>query len=639
MTYNISFLVSALLFLLLILYHFMNRKRLEDSNSRVFRLVITLGILDILFDLLTTSLISGNHSRLSSLTLFLMTVFYLLQVLVPYILFLYSWSLGSTDTLTEKTVFYILSLPAAVMALMVIYNMRSEIFFSIDSCGNYVRGTCYLGMYLYALVYAGLTLICGIMRYRKLGFHNFCITCEFLAIMGGCVTVQAVRHDLLTTGLGLGLGITALYLTINNPSNYTDRLTGDFNLQSLLGWLQELYRKKKIFHVLVININHLEQINKLFGIRFGDEILQTVSETLNKILTTPYVFRTSSKRFVVLTYSLTEYERVRDRIHAFFSGNLTVEKEHFQFSGVICGILHAQRLKDCDMLLSYMDYLVSLAPAGTDTLLIQGDDNTLKGFQYNTEIEHYLRTAIDEDLFELYYQPVFSLEKGRFVTAEALSRLRHPVFGFISPEIFISIAERNGQIAQIGLLQFRRMCRFMQEHPHVMKQLDYINFNLSPAELLRDGYCQKLIDIIQEAGLPFSRFQFEITETVATEYSDKLYQIIADFTKRGIRLSLDDFGSGYANLNTVLMLPFTTIKLDRSLLNGITTDEKSACFYHNIVSILNNMGYHLIAEGVEQKSEAELLHSWGIHLIQGFYFSKPLTPEALTNLLDQSKAQ
>lgn len=637
MTYNISFLVSSILFLLLILYHFMNQKRLEDSNSRIFRLVITLGILDILFDLLTTLLISGSYSRLSGLTLVLMTIFYLLQAMVPYTMFLYSWSLGTTDTAAETTVFCILSLPAAAMAVMILYNMQSEIFFSIDSHGNYIRGTCYLGMYLYALVYVVLTLLCGILRYRKLGFQKFCIICEFLTIMSGCVAVQAIRHNLLTTGLGLGLGITALYLTINNPSYYTDRLTGDFNLQSLLEWMQELYRKKKSFHVIMINLNHLDQINKLFGIRSGDRILQNISETLNSILDAPYVFRTSSKRFVVLTYSLNEYERVWDRIHTYFTGSIALEKEQFQLSATICGVLHAEQLKDSDMLVSYLDYLISLSPSDTDTLLIQSDNNTLKGFQYNTEIEHYLRTAIEKDLFELYYQPVFSMEKGRFVTAEALSRLRHPVLGFIPPELFISIAERNGQITQIGLLQFRRLCRFMQEHPDVMAQLEYINFNLSPAELLRDGYSQKLIDIIQETGLPFSRFQFEITETVATEYSDKLYQIVADFKKHGIHLSLDDFGSGYANLNTVLMLPFTTIKLDRSLLSGITTDEKNACFYKNIVSILHNMGYRLIAEGVELQNEAELLRSWGVDLIQGFYFSKPLSPEALEELLYHMK--
>ncbi len=280
-----------------------------------------------------------------------------------------------------------------------------------------------------------------------------------------------------------------------------------------------------------------------------------------------------------------------------------------------------------------MDYLVSLAPSSIENVFIQGDTHTKQGFLNRKEIESYLRTAIEEDLFELNYQPIFSVEKNAYVTLEALSRLWHPVIGYVSSDVFITMAEKNGQIRQISQLQFRRLCRFIKEHPVLIEKLDNVKFNLSPAEILQEERAKELLKTIQEFELPYSFFQFEITETVATEYGDRMYQVAEEFRKYGIGLSLDDFGSGYANLDTVLKLPFSCIKLDRSLLSGITEDDKARIFYRNIVVLLKNMGYSIVAEGVEYKSEMEFLRSCGVDMIQGYYFSKALPPDELLEVL------
>ena len=638
MNYNLDFLISALVFLLLILFHFINRKRPEDSNSRIFSMFILLGITDITFDIITTVLISARNPELSALTFITLTFFYFLQVLVPYALFLYSRTLYISSPQHKNTMTLLLSVPAFFMAAMVLYNCWSGIFFTIDSHGSYIKGVFYLGMYCYAGLYGIIVFICSLCNYQKIGSRKFMIVCEFLLIMGICVAIQGVRNDILTTGLGLGLGITVLYLTVNNPSGFTDFLTGDFNIQSFLNWLHELFRRRKNFHIISVNIRNLEQINMLYGIRTGDQFLCIISDKLRDILCTPYVFRVSSKRFVLLTYSLREYERVRDNVRSYFNSSISLGGESIQLSAVICGIINAQELKDNDTLLSYMDYLSLLAPASTDTIVIQNDENTMKSFQYNKEIERFLRAAIADDLFEIHYQPVFSTVNFGIISLEALSRLHHPTLGSIPPDIFISIAERNGLIAQLGLLQFRRICSFVKANPELQTKIDHINVNLSPAELLRDGYSQKIISIIREYSIPFSFFQLEITETVATEYSDRLYQLTEDFNKHGISLNLDDFGSGYANLNTVLKLPFSCIKLDKSLLDGILEDEKTEMFYRSIVTALKSLGYDIISEGVEYSQEVELLESFGIEMIQGYYFSKPLSEDKLLQLLDITAA-
>lgn len=162
-----------------------------------------------------------------------------------------------------------------------------------------------------------------------------------------------------------------------------------------------------------------------------------------------------------------------------------------------------------------------------------------------------------------------------------------------------------------------------------MKKIRNVKFNLSPSELMKPGYSHVLIGIIQGYGLDPGYFQFEITENVATEYSESFCTAIDDFAEVGIHMCLDDFGSGYANLNAVLRIPFSTVKMDRSLLSGVSSDPQTATFYRSIVMILQHMGYKVIAEGAETEKEVKLLEKWGVDMIQGYYFSRPLCEEKL----------
>lgn len=280
--------------------------------------------------------------------------------------------------------------------------------------------------------------------------------------------------------------------------------------------------------------------------------------------------------------------------------------------------------------------LESLVSQSGETQVIQNDRKTMDSFHYNKQVEQFLHRAIEEDLFEVYYQPVYSLHRQRYVTLEALSRLRHPELGWISPDIFIRLAEKNHLITQITELQLRRVCRFLRENPALRASIANVKINLSPLDLIHSESGSHLVRILGEYGLPCSCFQFEITETVATEYSASLTRVAESLQAAGIGLCLDDFGSGYANLNTVMQLPFSVIKLDRSLLFHICTDKNAALFYQSIVSAFCRLGYRIVAEGVETQEEMELLRSWNVDMIQGYYFSRPLPPDDLLRLLTGS---
>lgn len=632
MEYNTSFLIAALVCLLLIIYHYISRKRVDNISNRVFTFFIIIGTLDVFFDYICTLMMVAESPKYKDILVLLLTLLYLMQVMFPYGLYLYVQSLRNQTQGFHKLI-GIGAVPAIIMEIIVLSNVFTGVIFHVTDQGAYVRGPLYTGVYLYALAYGIVILGGSLIHYKELGIKKLSVIWEFAILMCICVIIQGLHNELLTTGYGISLGMMILFLTLHHPSEYTDVLTGAFNIQCFLEWSREQFARKRVFHIISVDLHQLKEVNTIFGTDYGDIFLREITKSLQEIMGTTYIFRISSKRLVMVTFSLAEYEKVRNRTQEFLKGQLMIGGEPFQLSAIICGITNADSLQDVNTLLSYISYLVSIVNVYDSTRLIQNNGQTYNNFQYSIEIEHYLRTAVEEDLFEVYYQPVYSLEKECCLALEALSRLRHPNYGPIAPDIFITIAERNGLISQLGYLQFRRICKFVDQNRSLLDKIDNVKFNLSPADLLRSDFVERYIQVIREFDLPLTFFQFEITETIATEYSENLYQIVDIFRKYGIGLCLDDFGSGYANLDSVLKLPFSSVKMDRSLLNNLTNDPKSRLFYKNITTLLRNMGYTVIAEGVEHEEELELLKKWNINMIQGYYFSRPLSEKDTLRLI------
>lgn len=631
-TYNLDFLYAGLVLLCLILYHFKSRKKLDGISSSTFYFFIVIAFIDVIFDIVSTRLIMAQSPGLASLERASLTIFYLFQLLIPLSIVFYAQTLRDTtpQRVRRELVFWLI-IPV-ILFLLIIANIWNGLIFSVDSDGVYNHGPLYLIMYFYGLLYALSLALVTIIHRDELSRENVTILWEFLVIEAGSVIIQALHGRYLMTGFGLCVGITVLYLTICNPSIYIDHMTGTFDKHYFDQWFYEQRTRKKTVHIISVNLLRLRHVNKIFGNTVGNRLLVDIAETLQSFDPYVQVFRISGNRFFLAMQSLTDYERIRDKVLNYFQSKFEVNGRQLPFPVSICGIIHGEKLPE-NAFIAYVDYMSSLVKDTKETVLIQSDDKMINGFIYEQEIDVFLNEAVEKDLFEVYYQPVFSIESGRYITLEALSRLWHPTLGYVPPDVFITRAEKTGHILKIGLLQLRRICSFIKNNPQIMDQIQNVKFNLSPIEILDYRHVQALIDTIRDYGLPFSYFQFEITETVATEYSARLYDVLDLLLDTGISLCLDDFGSGYANLNTVLKLPFSCIKMDRSLLRGLNEDPQVAFFYKSLVSVMHEMDYKIISEGVETKEEKEKLCEWGVDMIQGYYFSRPASGHEIVEML------
>ena len=558
MIYNMDFLISAMVILLLILWHFLGQKRAEDLNNQVFLFFAIIGILDVVAELASNYYISFPNSNCEIAAMLATTIFYLLQALLPFTVICYIQTLHDNKIISAKKMF-LSGVPTFILMGMILTNPFTEKLFYFDIPAGYMKGPWYMLMYYSALCHMVAALILIVIWRKKLGYQKVKSLLEILLISGAGVVIQLLYHPLLTTGFGMSLGILVLFITINNPHANIDTLTG----------------------------------------------------------------------------SLEEYEYYLTQLKRMFDGNskLNVNNKIITMPVIISGIMNAQKLGDSGLILEYAEYLEALSAKNGLTEVIQDDYQTMNGFLYNKRVEQYLHKAITEDLFEIYYQPVYSTRKKCFITLEALSRLQHPELGWIAPDVFIQIAEKNHMIEQITDLQFSRVCRFLGENRYLMRHLLNVKVNLSSLDLMRNDCSRHFIRIMDAYKIPHNWIQFEITETVATECNAGIRRVAEEFTDAGIGLCLDDFGSGYANLNTVMRLPFSVIKVDRSLLFDICRDEKRAIFYESVVETFHKMNYHIVSEGVETQEEMEQISSWGVEMIQGYYFSKPLPEKELLELL------
>ncbi len=637
MTYNMDFLIAAMVILLLILWYFWGQKRAENLNNQVFFFWTVLGIMDVTAELISTYYITSGRGKFGIMALLTTTVFYLLQALLPYTWICYIQTLHEKKIISPKKML-LSGVPTFCLISVILTNPFTEKLFYFDLSAGYIKGPWYMLMYYSALGHFVAAFILILIWKEELGSRKVKILLEILIIVVGGVVIQLLYHPLLTTGFGMSLGILALFITINNPYANTDSLTGLYNHLYLTKKGNELIAAGKSFHIITIYLYQLKHVNKIAGIEGGDYILQSTAKKLSD-LCGKKIFRITGKRFLILASSLEEYEHYLSQLKRMFDVNIKmgVEEKNLTIPIIISGIINAEKLSDCNSVLEYAEYLESLSTQNGLTEVIQDDRQTMNGFLYNKRVEQYLHTAINEDLFEIYYQPVYSTRENRFITLEALSRLHHPELGWIAPDVFIQIAEKNHMIEQITDLQFHRVCRFLNENGRLMKQLLNVKVNLSSLDLMRNDCSGHFIRIMDKYGIPHEWIQFEITETVATEYNASLGIIVEEFLNAGIRLCLDDFGSGYANLNTVMKLPFSTIKLDRSLLYEICHDNTRAMFYQSIVETFHKMNYHIVSEGVETKEEVELISGWGVDMIQGYYFSKPLPETELLRIMQNNR--
>jgi EAL domain-containing protein (putative c-di-GMP-specific phosphodiesterase class I) len=306
-------------------------------------------------------------------------------------------------------------------------------------------------------------------------------------------------------------------------------------------------------------------------------------------------------------------------------------------SATLCVIDCPQDADNREKLLEIIDYTLETAKnfsKGKITFASEIDLEKSKSFK---NVEKAVKEAIAEERVRVYYQPIFSLKKRRYNCAEALARLYDPKLGWIPPEHFISIAEKSGLIVELGEMIIHKVCSFIRDNKLSETPIEYIEINVSPIQLMQRGFADKMLDIMKQYDVSSKQINVEITETVMmTSFS-----IVDDNLKRlvesGIAISLDDYGSGYANINYINKMPFELIKIDRAIIQDSFKEKKAGITLEHTVSMLNALEMNIVAEGVETEEMRDSLVGFGCQYLQGWYYSKAVSGNDFMKLISDPK--
>jgi EAL domain-containing protein (putative c-di-GMP-specific phosphodiesterase class I) len=255
------------------------------------------------------------------------------------------------------------------------------------------------------------------------------------------------------------------------------------------------------------------------------------------------------------------------------------------------------------------------------------DDSKVKEALEFEKTKKEIISAMKQDRVVVFFQPIWSVKDKKFVSAEALVRIRKNDGTIIPPGVFIPVAEETGHILELGHIVFEKVCKFIRDKEPKKLGIEYIEVNLSVKQCEQRELSNLYQGIIQKFGVDPKYINLEITESSSIEIRQNVLDNMNELIRFGIEFSLDDFGNGQSNLDYIIDMPVAIVKFDRQMTQSYFTNERARLVMQSIVKMVHEMKLRIVAEGVEHKEELEELERIGVEYIQGFYFSKPI-PEA-----------
>ena len=394
----------------------------------------------------------------------------------------------------------------------------------------------------------------------------------------------------------------------------------------------------KAVHLLLIDLDDFKAVNDTMGHDLGDLLLTKVGERLIEFKNQAYILsRLGGDEFAcaILDKSEGEVQRIARSLAASLTAPYYLSGRKARI-GCSIGIAGATRTNclTAQAMFKQADLALYQAKEALGGNIRVFEEHMLRDFDDRKALEHDLREALARSEFELLYQAQVDIKTLELRGLEALSRWNHPSRGIISPNLFIPLAEGMGLIGQLGKLVLESACKEAMRWKRPLK----VSVNISPLQLLERGFAESVAKVLHETGLPPKRLELEITETVLLEDRDGAVAVVNDLRSLGLTVALDDFGTGYSSLAILRDIPFDTLKLDKSFVRDIATNELAATLVRLVVDIGSRLGKTVIVEGVETRAQHEKILQIGGLLSQGFLFARPVRSEKLAFLRDDEQS-
>lgn len=626
---NIQVQICGLIMLIMIAIFFFGNKRIGLFTEKVFIRALIGGTICLILDILSVIAIVKVPS-LESISVKLICKAYLVSLVamgfagLDYVL---------TDMFDEQKYKNVRNLFAIVLVVEAVVVLALPIKAFRDDRIIYSFGAATQATYIFAFAFIIATIILLIFGFSKINKRRRVAMSLWMLMWIGAASTQFLYPDILIVGFAVAMGILIVFIMLENPEALHDRRYGCFNSHALLLFVRQVYNRGENYAVVEICFDDNDS-----------ELVKNNDEAYNRVVDffdykRGYsVYKNVENEFIIFTMDKENLYEVLDNLKNEYN-QFVAEREEQEIKSPVMKIV---AFDDCTKVKKPQD-LASITARIQNTMILNNgsgivmvqEEDINQFYQYD-EIVREMKSALEEDRVEVFYQPIYSRNKGQFTSCEALVRIRRNNGTLIPPSEFISIAEETGIIVPLGERVFEKVCQFLHSEKEIYDKLDYVEINLSVKQLEQKGLADKFIRIMKFHEIGSSKINFEITETAVIHTKTTLSENMKQFLDNGLRFSLDDFGKGESNLMYLVEMPVSIVKLDMDMTQAYFVEPKAKYVLAATVRMAHDIGIHVVAEGIEKKEQLDTLMEEKIDFIQGFYFSKPVNKDEFKEIIFNS---
>lgn len=514
-----------------------------------------------------------------------------------------------------------------------------KIDYYIDGMVRYSYGSMVNGIFVIAAVYI-VSYILLVYHFRaKLSQREIATFIFAFAEIIIVTLVQFMVPYLLLTSMSVALMAMNIFMTFENPREHADlEVMHALNRNAFLTMVNEYIQSKQEFYVVSMTLTNSKILKDAKGYNATLEYMEDAALYMKQYADTDLIYHPKRDWISLVFADKKKYYAFMEEQRELYVQDGHNERGSAKF---MMSILKCPEFAgSVDEVVKVLDYVDKIKSDIKDKIL-RIDETILEEKNHLAKIEAVVQNAIDTDGFDVYYQPIYSNSKKAFVSAEALVRLKDTqTLGFISPEVFIPIAEENGMIREVGNIVFRKVCQFVSENNLASYGIQYVEVNLSGAQFMDDKLNEILSSYVKEYNVPPEFINLEITETASIEAAAMLEYNMHRLKECRFKFSMDDFGTGYSNLAKIAQSDFDLIKLDKSLLWPCFEEEgqkDARIILESSVDMILKLGKAIVAEGVETKEQVDYLTNQGVEYLQGYYFSRPLPAEKYLEFMKEAQ--
>ena len=437
--------------------------------------------------------------------------------------------------------------------------------------------------------------------------------------------------------LAIALIVMFVYISFENSKENEDK-----DIHSLLSRnafemvIDELFGENKNFYVICFSMQNTTSLRSTYSL---STCLDCIAKSVKSIpdFSNRNIFRISEFSFGFILFSkdeLTDWSaryKVSDK--ALLIDDSSIQPTYF-VSAVEC----PTSADNAESLFSLISFCQSHYDAQNDHSVLIVDKEIADKRNYILSVERLIQRAVDEDGFYVVYQPIINTKTNRCESAEALVRLKDTKsFGFISPEVFIPVAERRGLISKIGAQVFSKVCQFIKDNEVEKLGIKYIEVNLSGIQIADPSIPFRLHQTVKSYGLDPKMINLEVTETALVRSGKVALDNMEKLKSFGYKFSMDDFGTGYSNLSQVAAVKYDLVKMDKSLIWPAfePNNEQARTIMIACIKMFHTLGISIVAEGVETAEQAEVLATNGVEFLQGYHYSKPVKEDKFLEFVQE----